>query len=59
MSNFGQERMYVTAKSGLIVREKPSLKSNKIFHLPKNTMIYISKKTGINLELEIKIIGSN
>lgn len=49
MSNFGQERMYVTAKSGLIVRDKPSLKSNKIFHLPKNTMTYISKKTGINL----------
>lgn len=49
MSNFGQERMYVTAESGLVVREKPSLKSNKIFHLPKNTMTYISKKTGINL----------
>jgi hypothetical protein len=49
ISNFGQDRMYVTAESGLVVREKPSLKSNKIFHLPKNTMTYISKKTGINL----------
>jgi len=49
MSNFGQDRMYVTAKSGLVVREKPSLKSNKIFHLPKNTMTYISNKTGISL----------
>ena len=49
MSIFGQDRMYVTAESGLVVRDKPSLKSNKIFHLPNNTMTYISKKTGINL----------
>lgn len=49
MSNFGQERMYVTAKSGLVVRDKPSLKSDKIFHLPNNTMTYVKEKTGINL----------
>ena len=48
-SNFGQDRMYVTAKSGLVVRDKPSLESNKIFLLPNNTMTMISKKTGINL----------
>lgn len=47
--NFGQDRMYVKSKSGLSVREKPLLKSNKIFHLPNNTMTLISKKTGINL----------
>ncbi|MEC3905738.1 SH3 domain-containing protein [Tamlana sp. 2201CG12-4] len=49
MSIFGQDRMYVTAKSGLIVRDKPSLESNKIFHLPNNTMTLILKKTGISL----------
>ncbi len=41
--------MYVTAESGLVVRDKPSLISNKIFHLPKNTMTYVKEKTGINL----------
>jgi len=46
---FGQDRMYVTAKSGLIVRDKPSLISNKIFHLPLNTMVMISEKTGVKL----------
>ena len=51
ISNFGQERMYVRAESGLIVRDKPSLESNKIFHLPNNTMVLISKKTGINLTI--------
>lgn len=59
MSIFGQNRMYVTAESGLVVRDKPSLKSNKIFYLPNNTMTYIKEKTGISLvildeEKEIK-----
>jgi hypothetical protein len=49
MSIIGQNRMYVTAESGLVVRDKPSLKSNKIFHLPNNTMTYVKEKTGINL----------
>ncbi len=49
MSIFGQNRMYVTAESGLVVRDKPSLNSNKIFHLPNNTMTYVKEKTGINL----------
>ena len=49
MSIFGQDRMYVTAESGLVIRDKPSLKSNKIFHLPNNTMTYVKEKTGINL----------
>lgn len=41
--------MYVTAESGLVVRDKPSLESNKIFHLPNNTMTYVKEKTGNNL----------
>lgn len=49
MSNFGQERIYVTAKSGLVVRDKPSLESDKIFHLPNNTMTYVKEKTGVSL----------
>ena len=49
MFSFGQVRMYVTAESGLVVRDNPSLKSNKIFHLPNNTLTYVKEKTGINL----------
>jgi len=41
--------MYVTAESGLDVRDKPSLNSNKTYHLPNNTMTYVKEKTGINL----------
>jgi hypothetical protein len=48
---FGQERMYVTAENGLIVRDQPSLKANKIYHLSKNTMVLVSKKTGITLKI--------
>ncbi|WP_124980482.1 SH3 domain-containing protein [Nonlabens xiamenensis] len=51
ISIFGQDRMYVTAESGLVVRDKPSLKSNKIVHIPKNTMTYVEEKTGINLAI--------
>ena len=47
--SFGQDRMYVTAESGLIVRSKPSLESNKISHLPNNSLVLITEKTGINL----------
>lgn len=43
--------MYVTAESGLIVRDKPNLDANKIFHLPNNSMVLISKKTGVNLTI--------
>jgi hypothetical protein len=43
--------MYVSAENGLNVMDKPSLESNEIFHLPNNTMVLISKKTGINLTL--------
>jgi hypothetical protein len=43
--------MYVSAENGLNVMDKPSLESNKIFHLPNNTMVLISKKTGINITL--------
>lgn len=48
---YGQDRMYVTAESGLIIRDKPSLESNKIYHLPNNTMVLISKKTGIKMTI--------
>lgn len=54
LSNFGQDRMYVTAKNGLLVRDQPSLKANKINHLPNNTMIMILKKTGIQLAIQDK-----
>ena len=49
--SFGQDRMYVIAESGLTVRDKPTLESNKIFHLPNNSMVLISKKTGVNLTI--------
>jgi len=43
--------MYVTAKSGLVVRDSPSLNSNKIFHLPYNSMIMVSEKTGTTINI--------
>ena len=51
IANYSQDRMYVSAENGLNVMDKPSLESNKIFHLPNNTMVLISKKTGINITL--------
>lgn len=52
--------MYVSAESGLNVRDKPSLESNKTYHLPNNTMVMISKRTGIKMTIidkGEKIIG--
>ena len=48
---FGQDRMYVTAKSGLTVRSKPALESNKLFKLPNNYMVFVSRRTGISLSI--------
>ena len=51
LHSLGQDRMYVTAKSGLVVRDKPTLEANKIYHLPNNTMVMISKNTGISMTI--------
>jgi hypothetical protein len=52
ITNYSQDRMYVSAENGLNIKEKPSFTSNKIRHLPNNTMVMISKKTGIKLTLK-------
>lgn len=44
--------MYVTADSGLLVRNKPSLKSTRIFHLPKNSLVYVKKETGVEITIK-------
>ncbi|MBO6710300.1 MAG: SH3 domain-containing protein [Balneola sp.] len=51
LPGLGQDRMYVTAKSGLIVRESPSLESKKLYTLKHNTMVLISEKTGIKITI--------
>lgn len=60
LSIYGQNKTYVKAKSGLIVRDKPSLEANKIHTLPDGSLIKISEKTGVKLTViddGKKIIG--
>lgn len=52
LPGLGQDRMYVTAKSGLIVRESPSLESKKLYTLKHNTMVLISEKTGVKITIK-------
>ncbi len=56
-----QDLLITTAKKGLVVRDKPSLKGNKIDKLPFRSQVIVQNKTDNTLELydEGKLIKGN
>ncbi|TYA78422.1 SH3 domain-containing protein [Seonamhaeicola marinus] len=49
---FGQKIEFVSAKNGLVVRDAPSLNSNRIGKLDYKSKVIILRKSGIELKIE-------